>query len=137
VIHPHSLQEKDMTEQALATRAEQTTTRPAVTPRVDVIEDTTGITVTADLPGVRKDDLVIRVDGDTLTIEADVAPADTARNLKAVYTEVRARRYRRSFTLSRELDSANIAASLKDGVLNLRVPKLEKALPRRIDVQTA
>jgi HSP20 family protein len=48
---------------------------------------------------------------------------------------VRAGRYRRSFTLSRELDSEHIEAALKDGVLTLRLPKLEKARPRRIEVR--
>jgi HSP20 family protein len=122
---------------AVTNRNDQADNRAALTPPVDVFEDETGITVTADLPGVRKDDLHIRVDGDTLTLEAPVTLDDAARNVSPVYTEVRAPRYRRSFTLSRELDSANIAASLKDGVLNLRVPKLEKARPRRIEVQAA
>jgi HSP20 family protein len=127
-----------MTQQELATRRqEQADTRAALTPPVDVVEDEAGITVTADLPGVRRDDLQIRVDGDTLTLEAQVTLGGAATSVNPVYTEVRAPRYRRSFTLSRELDSGNIAASLKDGVLNLRVPKLEKARPRRIEVQVA
>jgi HSP20 family molecular chaperone IbpA len=76
------------------------------------------------------------VDGDTLTIEAPIA-LDAPAELQAVYAEVRSGRYRRSFTLSRELDSQRIEATLKDGVLTLRVPKLEKARPRRIEVKTA
>lgn len=128
-----------MTQQELATRRneQQADTRAALRPPVDVIEDEGGITVTADLPGVRRDDLNIRVDGDTLTLEAQVTLSGAAAGVNPVYTEVRAPRYRRSFTLSRELDSGNIAASLKDGVLNLRVPKLEKARPRRVEVQAA
>lgn len=135
-----------MTQQELATRGtdnkvanrdRQADAGVAITPPVDVIEDETGITVTADLPGVRKDDLNIRVDGDTLTLEAPLTLGDAAASVSPVYTEVRAPRYRRSFTLSRELDSGNIAASLKDGVLHLRVPKLEKARPRRVEVQVA
>jgi HSP20 family protein len=54
-----------------------------------------------------------------------------------VYAEVRSGRYRRSFTLSRELDSSHIDATLKDGVLTLRLPKLEQAKPRRIEVRPA
>jgi HSP20 family protein len=109
----------------------------ALTPPVDVIEDDAGISVIADLPGVRREDLNIRVDGDTLTLEASVSLGASADSINSVYAEVRAPRYRRSFTLSRELDSAHIAASLKDGVLNLRVPKLERARPRRIEVQAS
>jgi HSP20 family protein len=50
---------------------------------------------------------------------------------------VRSGRYRRSFTLSRELDAQRIEAALKDGVLTLRLPKLEEARPRRIEVRAA
>ena len=55
--------------------------------------------------------------------------------MEAVYAEVRAGRWRRSFTLSRELDSESIEASLKEGLLTLRLPKQERARPRRIEVR--
>lgn len=106
----------------------------AMVPRVDVLEDETGITLLADLPGVPKDQLEIKVEGDTLLIEGAVTPA-TPGGLGPVYAEVRVPRYRRAFTLSRELDTARIDANLKDGVLNLRIPKQEHAQPRRITVQ--
>ena len=53
----------------------------------------------------------------------------------SVYTEVRANRYRRSFELSSELDTTAVDANLKNGVLTLRLPKLERAKPRRIEVK--
>jgi HSP20 family protein len=109
---------------------------PALIPLVDVTEDDAGITLTADLPGATRESLSIRVDGDTLTLEAPLE-LDAPKELEAVYAEVRAGRYRRSFTLSRELDSQHIEAALKDGVLTLRLPKLEKARPRRIEVRAA
>lgn len=92
------------------------------------------ITVTADLPGVAKENLAIRVDGDTLTIEAPVSLGES-QNIEPVYAEIRAVQYKRSFTLSRELDTAKIAAALKDGVLKLYVPKVEQARPRRIEIK--
>ena len=52
-----------------------------------------------------------------------------------MYAEVRVPRFRRSFTLSRELDSQKIEANLKDGVLTLRIPKQAYAQPRRIEVR--
>lgn len=107
---------------------------PALQPAVDVTEDATGITLAADLPGATRDTLSLRVDGDTLTLEAPMAPG-VAPELQPVWAEVRAGRWRRSFTLSRELDSTRIDATLRDGVLTLRVPKQEQARPRRIDVQ--
>lgn len=102
-------------------------------PRVDVLEDETGITLLADLPGVGRDSLEIHVEGDSLTIEGGVTAA-TPEALEAAYAEVRVPRYRRSFTLSRELDGGRIEAQLKDGVLRLRIPKQEHAQPRRISV---
>jgi len=105
----------------------------AVLPAVDVFEDASGITLLADMPGVQKDQLELKVDGDALLIEGSAQPA-TPEGLEAVYAEVRVPRYRRSFTLSRELDTAGIEANLKDGVLTLRIPKQAHAQPRRIAV---
>jgi HSP20 family protein len=105
-------------------------------PRVDVLEDERGITLLADLPGVPRDGLDIKVDGETLTIEGTVATA-TPQALQPAYVELRAPRFRRAFTLSRELDTGRIEANLKDGVLNLRIPKLEHAQPRRISVNVS
>lgn len=106
----------------------------AMVPRVDVLEDESGITLLADLPGVPKDRLEIKVEADTLLIEAAVA-TPTPEGLESVWAEVRVPRYRRAFTLSRELDSSRIEAQLKDGVLQLRIPKQAHAQPRRIAVQ--
>src|SRR5205085_3552698 len=103
-------------------------------PPVDIIEDAEGITLTADLPGVDKDNLSVGVDGDTLTIHGTVALGESG-SLQSVYAEVRVAEYRRTFVLSRDLDSARIDASMKDGVLTLRVPKAEQAKPRRIAVK--
>lgn len=106
----------------------------ALAPRVDVLEDEQGITLLADLPGVPREQLEIKVDGETLLIEGVVAAA-VPPDLRPAYVELRVPRYRRSFTLSRELDPSRIEANLKDGVLNLRIPKQAHAQPRRIAVQ--
>ncbi len=108
----------------------------AVLPAVDVFEDETGITLVADMPGVPKEQLEIKVDGDSLLIEGSVQ-SQTPEGLEAIYAEVRVPRYRRSFKLSRELDSAKIDANLKDGVLTMRLPKQAHAQPRRIEVRTS
>lgn len=105
----------------------------AVNPSIDVFEDASGITVLADMPGVPKEQLELRVEGESLLIEGAVQPR-TPDGLEAIYAEVRAPRYRRSFTLSRELDTTRIEANLKDGVLSLRIPKQAHAQPRRINV---
>lgn len=126
-----------MSENTSITRAgaEQEQQR-AVQPAVDIFEDAGGITLLADLPGVPRDQLELKIEGETLLIEGGVLPP-TPEGLEAVYAEVRVPRYRRSFTLSRELDTAHIEANLKDGVLNLRIPKQVHAQPRRIAVNTA
>ncbi len=104
-----------------------------VLPAVDVFEDASGITLLADMPGVPKEQLELKVEGDTLLIEGGVQ-SRTLDGLEAIYAEVRVPHYRRSFTLSRELDTSRIDANLKDGVLTLRVPKQAHAQPRRIAV---
>ena len=105
----------------------------ALIPPVDVIEDSTGITLRADLPGVPKEKLTLQVDADTLTIEGEVTFA-MPEGMEASYAEVTVPRFRRVFTLSKELDTGKVSAELKHGVLHLRIPKAEHAQPRRIDI---
>jgi HSP20 family molecular chaperone IbpA len=120
------------TNQVKHASAEQDTQR-AVLPAIDVFEDASGITLLADMPGVPRDQLELKVEGEALLIEGSMQPR-TPDGLEAIYAEVRAPRYRRSFTLSRELDTSRIEANLKDGVLRLRIPKQAHAQPRRIAV---
>jgi HSP20 family protein len=108
--------------------------RNAAIPPVDIVEDDSGITVFADLPGVSRDKLNVRIDGDSLTIEGE-AVVGAPREMEQVYSEVRMPYYRRGFTLSRELDASKVEAVMKDGVLKLHIPKLEEAKPRRITVK--
>lgn len=103
-------------------------------PRVDVIEDSHGITLLADMPGVPRDKLAIHVEGTSLTLEGEIA-LQAPQGLNATFAEVRAPRYRRGFALSRELDTQAIDAQLKEGVLRLRIPKVAEAQPRRIEVR--
>ena len=109
-------------------------TAAALMPPVDVIEDDTGITLRADLAGVPKDKLRLQVEADTLTIEAEMSVA-TPEDMEASYAEVTVPRYRRAFTLSKELDPSTVSAELRNGVLSLRIPKAEHAQPRRIEVK--
>jgi HSP20 family protein len=108
--------------------------QPFVVPPVDVFEDESGITLLADLPGVSRDRLGVRVDGESLILEA-TATTVQPENMQLVYGEAQYPSYRRQFTLSRELDASRIEASLKDGLLKLSIPKVEEAKPRRIEVK--
>jgi HSP20 family protein len=109
---------------------------PAFLPSVNVHEDASGITLFADLPGVPKEKLSLHVEAGTLTIEGEVA-LDTAEGLQAAHAEVSLPRFRRAFTLSKELDTGKITAELNQGVLKLRIPKTEHAQPRRIEIAVA
>jgi HSP20 family protein len=120
--------------QVMQSTNEQQQDSRTVLPRVDVFEDDASITLLADLPGVPRDKLDLKVEGDTLWVEGTVQP-QTPEGLEAIYAEVRIPRFRRSFQLSRELDTQRIDAALKDGVLTLRIPKAEHAQPRRIAIQ--
>ncbi len=108
----------------------------ALLPPVDVIEDAQGITLVADLPGVPKDKLAVQVEGETLIIEGELQ-LDIPKDMEATYAEIGLPRYRRVFTLSKELDSDKVSAAFEHGVLRLRIPKAEHLQPRKVTVQIA
>jgi len=108
----------------------------AMVPPVDVIEDPSGITLLADLPGVTKEKLSVQLEPDSLTIEGDVS-LETPGDMESSHAEVRLPRYRRVFSLSRELDTENTSAEFRNGVLKLRIPKAAHMQPRKIEVRAA
>jgi len=108
----------------------------ALLPLVDVVEDAGGITLYADMPGVPKEKLSLQIDADALTIEGELA-LDLPEGMEAIHAEVGLPRYRRVFTLSKELDSGKVKAEYEQGVLKLRIPKLEHAQARRIEIQVS
>ncbi len=103
-------------------------------PPVDIYEDASGITLKADLPGVSKDRLSVQVEGNNLTIEAQ-AVIDMPEGMEPLYADVTATKFRRSFSLSNELETDKIQAEMKDGVLSLHLPKRAELQPRKIQVQ--
>ena len=102
-------------------------------PPVDVVEDDGGITLYADLPGVSRDNLDLHVEGENLFIDGKIA-LEIPKEMEATHVEVARSRYRRVFSLSREFDTAKLTADLKQGVLTVRIPKAERAKPRRIEI---
>jgi HSP20 family protein len=113
---------------------EQATRHLTVVPAVDVIENSQGITLWADLPGVAKEQLEIKVHDGRLSIEAQ-AVVQTPAGLRLQHAEIRAPHFERAFTLGAEFDTSKIDANLQDGVLVLKIPRRDEARPRRIDVQ--
>jgi len=103
-------------------------------PPVDVIEDAAGITLYADLPGVAKDHLHLQVESETLTIEGEMS-LDLPNGLESTHLEVSSPRYRRVFSLSKELDLDKVTADFDQGVLKMRIPKAAHAQPKKIEIR--
>jgi HSP20 family protein len=121
---------------AIARRAgDQPTRRMTLTPAVDVFEDSQGITLWADLPGVTKDKLDVKVHDGNLYIEAE-AVVPTPAGLRLQHAEIREPRFARAFSLSPDFDTSKIDANLQNGVLKLTIPRRDEARPRQIEVQT-
>jgi HSP20 family molecular chaperone IbpA len=104
-------------------------------PAVDIYRDEEGLTLVADLPGVRKEDLDIDLKESVLTISAAVPELED--RFKPVYREYGVGGYMRSFTLSDKIDQAKISAQLRDGVLTVRLPKTGALVPRKISIGAA
>ena len=136
--HTTAVTRKEQASRTDATTSNEAAQRSdaALMPPVDVIEDSTGITLRADLPGVPKDKLKLQVEAGTLTIEGEVS-IPMPESMEATYAEVSVPRFRRVFTLSKELDTGKVSAEFKHGVLSLRIPKAEHAQPRRIDIKVS
>ncbi len=105
----------------------------ALRPPVDIYETEKEITLIADMPGVSKDWLEVKVDGNNLSIEGQAA-IEMPEKMEALYADVSTTRFRRNFTLSNELQADQITAEMMDGVLTLHLPKRAELQPRRIQV---
>ena len=126
------LQVKD--KQEIASPAEQTKPGLVFTPEVDIFESETEITLLADLPGVKSDQLDIDLRENTLTISGELAPLKNEE--EEIFIEYETGKYYRQFTISQLIDQEKINAELKDGVLRLRMPKAQKAVPKKIAITT-
>jgi len=127
--------------ESVATRAqsepaEQRQEALMLRPAVDIYEDDNGITVLADMPGVSRERLNVQVDKNNLVIEGD-AQIDMPAGINALYADIRATHYYRSFTLSSELQHDQIDAHLKDGLLTVRIPKRAELKPRKVEIRTS
>jgi HSP20 family protein len=105
-------------------------------PAVDIFETDAAITVLADMPGVKPDQLEIDLRDSVLTLKGRVSPQVGAPSEVDVLREYEAGTFFRQFTLSETIDQAKIDAHLSDGVLRLELPKVERAKPRQIRVRS-
>lgn len=114
---------------------EQTRPGAVYSPSVDIFENDGSITVLADMPGVKAQDLKIDLHESVLTLTGHVTAPDPSK-ASDVLREYQSGTFYRQFTLSETIDQTKIDAKLTDGVLRLELPKIEKARPRQITVRT-
>ena len=105
-------------------------------PSVDILEAENDITLAVDVPGVDENTVDITLEKNVLTIHGGVT-LDIPEKFKAAREEYCVGDYERKFTISHEVDSEGIKASVKDGVLRITLPKSEKAKTKKIAVTTA
>jgi len=115
-------------DKSLATRDEAA----YIAPPVDIFENEASLIVVADLPGVDKEGVDIRIDDDILTIKGNAKYTQQANALRQEFT---LQNYYRQFQLSDEVDQSRISAESKNGVLTITLPKAEKSKPKQVKVR--
>ena len=104
--------------------------------KVDVAEKNGAYTVTAELPGVRKEDIQVTIDGAQVTLSAEVKrEKEVQQDERILHTERSFGKVTRSFSLPQELDEAKAEAKFRDGVLELTLPKKAAAARKQISIQ--
>jgi len=103
---------------------------------IDLVESEKGFTLTANLPGVKPEDLKIDVHDNVLTVFAPAPKLEGEKERDRV-REMRPRAFQRRFTLADVIDQSKIEAQLSAGVLKLSLPKVEKAQPRHIKIKVS
>jgi HSP20 family protein len=122
--------------QPLAKPQEQTRPGRYYVPDVNIYEFDGSLKLWADMPGVKEKDVTVTLKDGVLTIVGQVA-TDMYAGLRPLYTEYNVGNYYREFALNEDVDESKITATLRNGVLELELPKNEKAKPRQIEVRSA
>lgn len=117
------------------TQAETTRNIPVYIPAVDIYETQDALTLVADMPGVSPENVDIDLRDDQLTIRGTITVEGQGETV--LLREYGVGDYYRQFTLGRIIDQSKIEAAMKDGVLTLTLPKVDKAKPRKVEVRTA
>ncbi|RUL88054.1 Hsp20/alpha crystallin family protein [Tautonia sociabilis] len=104
------------------------------TPPIDIFEEPGGLVLLADLPGCSEDSVSIELESNLLTLRAE-ASRPVPEGAGPMLEEAPPGPFQRTFILSDEVDRSRISAELKHGVLRLRLPKAERAKPRRIEIR--
>jgi len=115
----------------------RSTRQPSVSkwyPAVDVLESKDSYLIHAELPGMKREDIKVEVKDGALVLSGERKSEKPAEGVEYRHTERVAAKFCRSFTLPETVKQDGIEASYKDGVLEIRVPKVEKARPRQIEI---
>jgi HSP20 family protein len=118
----------------LENKAETTIPTRVFVPAADIYEAENDLTVILEMPGVEKKNVEINIEDGILNVEGRI-DLTKYQGLQPLYTEYNIGHYSRSFRLSSKIDQNKIAAEMKDGVLALKLPKVEEAKPRAIQVK--
>ena len=105
----------------------------AFIPAADIYEKPESVLIRCDLPGVRDEDVEIALHNKVLSISASQS-AQARAGFTVISGEYATGRYQRSFHLNRDLDDSEIKAKLKNGVLEIELPKARESQPRRIPI---
>ena len=127
---------KQVQDEQLLEKPEQTRVRRVYSPRVDIFEKDNAIVLLADMPGTDETNINISLEKNILTITGEV-DVQQRQGYQLEYAEYGVGDYSRSFTVSEDIDRDKIEATVKNGVLRLTLPKAEAAKPRRIDVRAS
>ena len=104
--------------------------------KVDVAESNGAYTVTAELPGVKKEDIQVSIDGAQITLAAEVKrEKEVTKDERVLHAERMFGKVSRSFSLPQEIDEAKAEAKFRDGVLELRLPKKAAAQRKQVTIQ--
>ena len=106
-------------------------------PPVDIFERGDDLVIRAELPGIKTDDIDIRVENNTLPLRGERKHESEVEDGKAYRLERSFGTFTRSFSLPTTVDSAAISAKHADGILEIVLPKVEQAKPRRIEIGTS
>ena len=117
----------------LLSKEEKTAPGRYYVPYADIYETDEALSVVMEMPGVEKEDLNVALENDVLRVDGRI-DFSKYEGMEPVYTEYNVGHYMRSFALSSKIDQERISAQLDDGVLTLKLPKSEKAQPRRISI---
>jgi HSP20 family protein len=120
--------------QELQSKEERTQPGRYYTPATDITESSDALTVVMEIPGVEQKDVNLSLENDVLRVDARI-DFSKYEGMEPVYSEYNVGHYTRAFTLSSKVDQSKITAKLADGVLTLTLPKVQEAIPRKIQIK--